>query len=212
MEQKLRKLKKVVIREELYAITNDTMETILLGQLIYWQDKVRDVDKYINEEKLRLNQTRNGWIYKTSKQIIEECMLSFSEVTVRRHLQKLVSSRYISSRRNPKYKWDKTFQYRVNLVYIVSKLKEIGYNDIDFDFINNNTYKSYNDQLKDMRWKKLANKIRKRDRYTCQMCGNHKKLQVHHKHYIKGRLAWEYEDNNFITLCRDCHKGVHNIK
>ena len=72
--------------------------------------------------------------------------------------------------------------------------------------------KLYKEQLNDMRWKKLANKIRKRDKYTCQMCGNHKTLQVHHKHYIKGKLAWEYEDSNFITLCRDCHKEVHNIK
>ena len=72
--------------------------------------------------------------------------------------------------------------------------------------------KLYKEQLKDRRWKKLANKIRKRDKYTCQMCGNHKTLQVHHKHYIKGKLAWEYDDSNFITLCRDCHKEIHNIK
>jgi len=90
-----------------------------------------------------------------------------------------------------------------------NKGRIIKYNYIFYDtpyFIN------YKDQLKDKRWKKLANKIRKRDNYTCQKCGSHEHLQVHHKKYIKNRLAWEYDDSNLITLCSDCHKKIHNIK
>lgn len=34
-------------------------------------------------------------------------------------------------------------------------------------------------------------------------------LQVHHKHYIIGRKAWEYEDEVLVTLCQDCHSKVH---
>ena len=71
---------------------------------------------------------------------------------------------------------------------------------------------SYKDQLKDKRWKKLANKIIKIDNYTCQLCGSHEHLQVHHKKYIKDRLAWEYDEENLITLCSECHKKVHHLK
>ena len=214
------KLKRIVIKEELFAITNDTIESIILGQFIYWQERVKDYDLFLKEEEKRCLDNNepfnvnmsNGWIYKKSSDLINECMLSVSENTVRRYINNLEEKGFISSRKNPNIKWDKTLQYRVNIVYIVSKLKEIGYQDVDFDFINNNTYKSYKDQLKDKRWKKLANKIRKRDNYTCQKCGSHKHLQVHHKKYIKGRLAWEYDESNLVTLCSECHKEIHNIK
>ena len=33
------KLKRIVIKEELYAITKDTLESIILGQFIYWEGK-----------------------------------------------------------------------------------------------------------------------------------------------------------------------------
>ncbi len=216
----IKRLKKVVIREELYALTNDTIETILLGQLIYWQDKVRDIDKYIEEERLRCNNdgtsfidnSLHGWIYKTTKDMVDECMLNISEATARRYLKKLIDLKYISCRNNPIHKWDKTLQYRVNIEYILNCIKSLGYDGLNFDFINNDINKSYKDQLKDKRWKKLANKIRKRDNYTCQKCGSHEHLQVHHKKYIKGRLAWEYDESNLITLCSECHKKIHNIE
>lgn len=34
-------------------------------------------------------------------------------------------------------------------------------------------------------------------------------LHVHHKYYIADRLPWEYEDNELITYCPDCHKKWH---
>ena len=34
-------------------------------------------------------------------------------------------------------------------------------------------------------------------------------LNVHHKHYIKGKMAWEYSDNVLVTLCPTCHKSEH---
>ena len=153
MEQKLRKLKKVVIREELYAVTNDTMEAILLGQLIYWQERVSDIDKYISEEKVRcandgtefIDNSLNGWIYKTSKQLLEECMLNISEVTVRRYLQKLIDSNYISCRNNPNHKWDKTLQYRVNLSFIIKSIKMLGYDGLSgYSFSKLQNEYSYN--------------------------------------------------------------------
>ena len=34
-------------------------------------------------------------------------------------------------------------------------------------------------------------------------------LNIHHKYYIAGRYAWEYDDNVLETLCIDCHEKVH---
>ena len=34
-------------------------------------------------------------------------------------------------------------------------------------------------------------------------------LDIHHKSYICGHYAWEYDDNNLVTLCRTCHEKEH---
>ena len=36
-------------------------------------------------------------------------------------------------------------------------------------------------------------------------------LAVHHKRYIVGRNAWEYDDDDLVTLCQDCHSKVHEF-
>ncbi len=37
-------------------------------------------------------------------------------------------------------------------------------------------------------------------------------LNIHHKYYITGRKAWEYNNEALITLCADCHKLEHENK
>jgi 5-methylcytosine-specific restriction endonuclease McrA len=34
-------------------------------------------------------------------------------------------------------------------------------------------------------------------------------MQVHHKRYVVGKELWEYDDNDLITLCKDCHTTFH---
>ena len=50
----------------------------------------------------------------------------------------------------------------------------------------------------------------------CQSCMSGHNLQVHHKKYIPGRMAWEYftlwEKSHLITLCRKCHAAEHGIE
>lgn len=133
-----RKLKRVVIKEELFALTGDTIETIILSQFLYWMDRVKDFDKFIKEEKQRslddgqnLNiELQNGWVYKKASELIDECMLNVSEVTVRRYIQNLCKKGYLDSRKNPAHKWDKTLQYRVNLKFIISELKKLKYDGL----------------------------------------------------------------------------------
>jgi len=55
-------------------------------------------------------------------------------------------------------------------------------------------------------WQKKRLEILKRDSFTCINCKNEEKqLQVHHKIYYYGRMAWEYKNKDLATLCCDCH-------
>lgn len=67
--------------------------------------------------------------------------------------------------------------------------------------------KSYAELLKDPRWQKKRLEIMQRDNFTCQHCfATDKSLQVHHLVYEKGKKPWEYENDELITLCEDCHQ------
>lgn len=70
---------------------------------------------------------------------------------------------------------------------------------------------NYKEQLADSRWLQKKAEILIRDNYTCQKCGAKSHLNVHHKHYESGKLAWEYPDDVLVTLCRDCHENEHDI-
>ena len=53
--------------------------------------------------------------------------------------------------------------------------------------------------------------ILNRDNYTCQYCGKKNiRLEVHHIIYHSN--SGTNDENNLITLCEDCHKGIHNGK
>lgn len=128
------KIKKAVIREDLLSITNDYRKAIILNQFIYWSERVSDADKFIKKEneiaKNNGEEERElfyGWIYKTAEELADEVMLGLSASQIRRYISDLVNMGYISKRNNPKYRWDRTLQYRVNLVNIAKDLKKNGY-------------------------------------------------------------------------------------
>ncbi len=134
MSNTVNKIKKAVLREDLLAITEDFRKAIILKQFIYWSERVSDADKFIEKEneiaKNNGEEERElfyGWIYKTADELAEEIMLGLSASQVRRYVRDLVDMGFISKRNNPKYKWDRTLQYRVNLVNIAKALKEKGY-------------------------------------------------------------------------------------
>ena len=134
MSNTVNKIKKAVLREDLLAITGDFRKAIILNQFIYWSERVSDADIFIEKEneiaKNNGEEERElfyGWIYKTADELAEEIMLGLSASQVRRYVRDLVDMGFISKRNNPKYKWDRTLQYRVNLVNIAKALKEKGY-------------------------------------------------------------------------------------
>lgn len=128
------KIKKAVIREDLLSIAKDYRKAILLNQFIYWSERVSDADKFIEKENEIAKNNGEverelfyGWIYKTAEELADEVMLGLSASQIRRYINDLVELGYLSKRNNPKYKWDRTLQYRVNLVNIAKDLKKNGF-------------------------------------------------------------------------------------
>lgn len=147
------KLKRVIIKEEYVAITNDTFEAIVLNQMIYWSERVKDFDKFIKEEAERKEkfmpssedeeteelELTHGWIYKKAAELKNEIMSTDSEKTINRKLSSLVKKGFLDRRTNPKIKYDRTYQYRVNFPNIIKSLIEKGYMmqdyKVDLNFI-----------------------------------------------------------------------------
>ena len=131
----MKPLKRVVIKEELVELTGDFRPALILNQFIYWIERMYDADKYIREENeralkhdLEVNMEESkGWIYKTAEELNNELMIGMSKATIGKYIKQLVEAGYLSQRRNPKYKWDKTLQYRVDLYKIQKDLAKLGY-------------------------------------------------------------------------------------
>ena len=126
------KLKRIVIKEELVELTGDWMASIVLSQFLYWGERVKDFDAFIEEENNRNAETNiqptHGWIYKSAKELTEELMLSpGSDGKVTRAISKLVDSNWLERRNNPSYAWDRTYQYRPNIAAIQKALQKLGY-------------------------------------------------------------------------------------
>lgn len=135
------KLKRAIIKEEYIAITGDMLESVILNQFIYWSERVWDFDKFIKEENERqerycrpsqgeeptMQPLLHGWIYKKAAELKDEIMSTDSEKTINRKLSSLVEKGFLDRRNNPKIKYDRTYQYRVNFENIIKALLEKGY-------------------------------------------------------------------------------------
>jgi hypothetical protein len=76
--------------------------------------------------------------------------------------------------------------------------------------------KSYSELLEDPRWQEKREEIIQRDNHKCMSCKNKDEdakqlgnyLHVHHIVYKTGLKPWEYDNDDLITLCDDCHKFI----
>lgn len=134
MCESIKKIKKAVIREDLLAITGCCVEATILNQFIYWSERIKDADEFIKKENeiAKRNgeeekEPNYGWMYKSNQEMAEEILMGYSAVQTGRYINKLVDKGFIQKRHNPKYKWDRTLQYKVNLVNIAKALKGKGY-------------------------------------------------------------------------------------
>lgn len=65
------------------------------------------------------------------------------------------------------------------------------------------------------KWVNFREEVIRLDGGRCTECGRGRSdgvvLQVHHKHYVKGRKPWEYHHDECETLCKGCHAQEHGI-
>ena len=74
-------------------------------------------------------------------------------------------------------------------------------------------YLTYSEKLLDPQWQRKRLEVLNRDQFKCCLCSDAKTtLHIHHKTYEKGKLPWEYELDNFQTLCKYCHIVVEFFK
>ena len=72
---------------------------------------------------------------------------------------------------------------------------------------------TYAEKLLDPRWQKKRLEVLQNYDFVCQSCcDGESTLHVHHKHYIRGRKVWEYDNKQLICLCWQCHENQHDIE
>lgn len=75
------------------------------------------------------------------------------------------------------------------------------------------TKMTYQEQLQHPNWQRRRLDMLNLHGFECANCGDKEKmLHVHHKKYVKGRMAWEYSDDELEVLCKDCHADEHENK
>ncbi|MGB6260296.1 MAG: HNH endonuclease [Candidatus Sulfotelmatobacter sp.] len=56
-------------------------------------------------------------------------------------------------------------------------------------------------------YESLRQQVLRRDRWRCQKCGTMSNLEVHHRQYRSH--SGDDSEENLITLCTQCHAGIH---
>lgn len=79
---------------------------------------------------------------------------------------------------------------------------------------------TYSDQYKHPKWQKrrldyIGWMLAKYDYDVpfCESCGDDEsQLHLHHLLYIKDRKVWEYNNDELILLCGNCHSYFHDLQ
>lgn len=139
-----KKLKRVVLKEELVALTGDATEAMVLSQMLYWAEIVQEMDNDLKKriesykkleatdqvEKME-KQLRFGWFFKSAQELAEELMGIASQKTIKRRLDSLVEKTYLLSGADHDKKHSNKFRkdtyYKVNFRTIQKDLEAMGY-------------------------------------------------------------------------------------
>jgi len=60
-------------------------------------------------------------------------------------------------------------------------------------------------------WNRLRGYVFTRDKHICRFCGRKTKFPQCH-HIVPVGKGGSHHPDNLLTLCRACHKKIHNIK
>jgi transcription elongation factor Elf1 len=63
-------------------------------------------------------------------------------------------------------------------------------------------------KISNYEWKRIAQKVRLRDNFTCAICGCYPATDVHH--IIPARIMVDNSNENLVTLCDSCHRKLEH--
>lgn len=70
----------------------------------------------------------------------------------------------------------------------------------------------FKEQYKHPFWQKRRLEVLETAEFSCTCCGDDEtQLHVHHRQYFKGRMIWEYADDELEVLCETCHQDAHQV-
>jgi len=158
------------------------------------------------KNKRHLSKTQNVKLFDTESCVTQE-NLKINEHRMNKTKRAKFTMRFIQHFLdvNSTYCCAKTLKTKMN---IISRDSYLCDKEILFSAIKKMPYKDF---LQTPYWKAIAeNQKRCADR-KCVLCGSEKYLNVHHTTYKNhGNEILHLED--LITVCRDCHKRIHNIE
>ena len=70
---------------------------------------------------------------------------------------------------------------------------------------------TYDEFLQTLYWKVIAAVKRRQMRYKCELCGDYKNLNVHHRTYIIHGVEHDSEviEKDLMLVCEQCHRKIH---
>jgi len=131
----------VMIRQcYLKICDNDACEAALLNHLEYcltWKRRTQGQAERLNQAALASGelptQDTEDWWYATFDELGENLLNCWGRSKVITSLNSLIERGYVERRRNPKYKMDRTWQYRLCIQNVRDGLKKAGYDIADSD-------------------------------------------------------------------------------
>jgi hypothetical protein len=108
----------VMLRSEYLQITNNHCAAKLLAIFEFWTNKLR-------EKAAKLGTEAREWIYKTLESLHQELMGEHGIHTIRKAINLLVDCGFLNRRHNPHIKYDRTWQYQLNIEKIQEALNPL---------------------------------------------------------------------------------------
>ena len=99
----------------------------------------------------------------------------------------------------------RTYANEYNKLFVSYYCPECGRNEMLP--LSKNTDKESRNSKCQIDW---AKRVKERDRYACVICGETENIDAHHLIPVSAEPKLQGRIGNGITLCRRCHKLVHN--
>jgi hypothetical protein len=114
------------IRQDLIAVCSEAPDPrcagAILGLFEYWtrvklaHKTQAEIDNAIaRKERVEPTQDTSLWVYKTEQEMRTETLNLFGPLKLRDNREWLVEKGYLEKRNNPKFRWDRTLQFRLNI-------------------------------------------------------------------------------------------------